>query len=537
MRKFSAFICTLLLLLGACISPLHAADAKTDAEALFESITEAQMRLHGVNSAEELAASYAGSAGTGAEWFIFALAQSGTLERTAFDPYSSALVGYLESNRVSAVSSRLKMALCLAATGSTDGYISYALSCVRSDSGIMAHIFALHLVTAGYTCPEFDADGLVDLILRAKGADGWSVRPSFTEVDTTAMAIQALAPYVRTRDDVAAAVGAALDYLSSAQLESGVYSYYGTENPESAAQVAVALCSLGLDPLSDTRFIKNGSTLLDGICGFVSDGSVSHEKGGAYSAVATAQAAYACLAVMRQRDGEAPLYSLDLARPDGVQADGDRYADVTGTGDNATEDSDATGKGAGDETVTAIRAIASGAILLTLGAYLVYLVRGKRLRLKRVLPLCVIAAILAAVIWTVDLKTPDGYYSDPGNKGTPVGTVTVSISVDPSLELDSERERVILDTTEVEIFEGDTVYTVLIEVCRRNRIQIENDGVSGSAYISGIDDLYEFDASPLSGWLYYVNGKTHRMPCDGYELSDGDAVEWIYGEGLTDSES
>ena len=39
----------------------------------------------------------------------------------------------------------------------------------------------------------------------------------------------------------------------------------GTESSESCAQVLTALCSLGIDPQSDSRFIKNGNTVLDNL--------------------------------------------------------------------------------------------------------------------------------------------------------------------------------------------------------------------------------------------------------------------------------
>lgn len=527
MRKIISVFCTLLLVFGLLLLPIRANDGASPS---FNSIIGAQMRLHGVDTAEELAKAYAESAGTGAEWFILALAQSGTLEREAFEPYSSALVKYLEGSRVSAVSSRLKMALCLAASGSTDAYINYALSCVKSDSGIMAHVFALHLVTAGYTCPEFDADALVDLILGARVGDGWSVRPPSTEVDTTAMALQALAPYVNARQDVKDAVEGSLGFLSSVQLASGVYTSYGTENPESAAQVVIALCDLGLDPLTDQRFIKNGVTLLDGIGSFMKDGTVCHEREGEYSAVATAQAAHAFLSVTRQKDGKGSLFSLDLARPELADTDTDRYTAVTEQTDTDTTVPD--GSGTGVETVTRARIIITAAALLIVIVYAVILLAGKRFSIRKLLPLCIASAALVALVWMLDLKTPEDYYSDTQQKGETVGYVTVSIKVDPTLDLD--RDEIILDVTSVPIADGDTVYTVLVEVCRQNRIQLENNGAVGSAYISGIDDLYEFDASPLSGWLYYVNGKTHRKSCDNYELADGDVIEWVYGNGAQD---
>lgn len=46
---------------------------------------------------------------------------------------------------------------------------------------------------------------------------------------------------------------------------------------ESTDQVTVALCCLGIDPLTDERFIKNGNTLLDGILRYrMDDGGFIH---------------------------------------------------------------------------------------------------------------------------------------------------------------------------------------------------------------------------------------------------------------------
>lgn len=70
------------------------------------------------------------------------------------------------------------------------------------------------------------------------------------------------------------AVDAALTVLSALQLDTGDFISWGTQNVESTCQVAVALCSLGIDPASDSRFIKNGNTLIDGIMRY------RHESGG-----------------------------------------------------------------------------------------------------------------------------------------------------------------------------------------------------------------------------------------------------------------
>jgi acetyltransferase-like isoleucine patch superfamily enzyme len=76
------------------------------------------------------------------------------------------------------------------------------------------------------------------------------------------MTLQALAPYAG-EPEAGEAVERALEFLSFRQQDDGGYASFGTKNPESAAQVLVALSSLGIDCTEDARFIKNGCTILD----------------------------------------------------------------------------------------------------------------------------------------------------------------------------------------------------------------------------------------------------------------------------------
>ena len=47
-------------------------------------------------------------------------------------------------------------------------------------------------------------------------------------------------------------------------------------------------------------------------------------------------------------------------------------------------------------------------------------------------------------------------------------------------------------------------------------------------YVSGINNLYEFDCGKDSGWMYCVNGWYPNYGCSKYTLEDGDTVEWRY---------
>ena len=62
---------------------------------------------------------------------------------------------------------------------------------------------------------------------------------------------------------------------------------------------------------------------------------------------------------------------------------------------------------------------------------------------------------------------------------------------------------VILSQKQVEINDGDTVFDVLLRETRKQRIHMDfvESPVYGSAYIKGINNIYEFDAGELSGWM------------------------------------
>lgn len=89
---------------------------------------------------------------------------------------------------------------------------------------------------------------------------------------------------------------------------------------------------------------------------------------------------------------------------------------------------------------------------------------------------------------------------------------------------------IILGSTEVEINEGDSVFSVLQRVTREKRIHMEftDTPIYNSAYIEGIANLYEFDCGELSGWVYKVNGEAPRRGASTYILSGGENIEWVY---------
>ncbi len=89
---------------------------------------------------------------------------------------------------------------------------------------------------------------------------------------------------------------------------------------------------------------------------------------------------------------------------------------------------------------------------------------------------------------------------------------------------------VILPATTVEFKDGESVFDVLKRVCDAENIQLEysySPGYSNN-YIEGINNLYEFDCGPLSGWTYKVNGWFPNYGCSGYKLKGSETIVWEY---------
>ncbi len=89
---------------------------------------------------------------------------------------------------------------------------------------------------------------------------------------------------------------------------------------------------------------------------------------------------------------------------------------------------------------------------------------------------------------------------------------------------------VILAPTTVTFYEGESVFDALQRVCKEKGIHLESSitPMYNSAYIDGINNLYEFDCGSLSGWAYRVNGWYPNYSCSRYVLTKGDVVEFRY---------
>lgn len=89
---------------------------------------------------------------------------------------------------------------------------------------------------------------------------------------------------------------------------------------------------------------------------------------------------------------------------------------------------------------------------------------------------------------------------------------------------------IIISKEKVDFYSGQSVYDVLKNETKKRKIHMESTftPLYNSAYINGINNIYEFDCGELSGWLYRVNGKFPNYGCSKYILKNGDVIEFLY---------
>ena len=90
--------------------------------------------------------------------------------------------------------------------------------------------------------------------------------------------------------------------------------------------------------------------------------------------------------------------------------------------------------------------------------------------------------------------------------------------------LSEVKQKIILEAEEFVLYEGDSVYDVLVRAAKDKKIRLDLRG----SYVSGIEDYYELQYGSLSGWIYHVNGKEAKYGCAEYYPSDGDEILWLY---------
>ena len=267
----------------------------------------------------------------GGEWLTIGLARSG---RTVPEGYYDNAVAYVKAeintttNRLdrnkSTDNARLILALTAIGKDVTDvggfdllaGLDDMKYVKRQGTNGPVWTLIALD--SHGYTpAGSVTRDALVETILSLqKDSGAWYINSTSTtdDVDMTAMAIQALAPYYKTNEAVKAAVDKALTWLSTMQKSDGSFAEMAgvASSSESTAQVLVALCALGIDPTADARFAKNSFHVVDGLLTFYTGEAFKHQLADAtVDQMGTEQSYYALAAYMRLTGGRSFLYDMN----------------------------------------------------------------------------------------------------------------------------------------------------------------------------------------------------------------------------------
>ena len=182
-------------------------------------------------------------------------------------------------------------------------------------TGVMGAIYALLAVNAkDLTFPTGGTNSeqrMIEAILNKQTADGGfnlTTAGGKGDVDITAMALQALAPYSND-ETVAPAIAKAQQFIKGKKLADGAFpDYFGNPTSESASQVVTMLGEYGINPQTDSEF----SDVLTSLLTYrATDGGFKHvmmEKGA--NGMATSQANYALAAMKRVNDNKTSLYDM-----------------------------------------------------------------------------------------------------------------------------------------------------------------------------------------------------------------------------------
>ncbi|MFF2878051.1 Ig-like domain-containing protein [Gottfriedia sp. NPDC057991] len=141
-------------------------------------------------------------------------------------------------------------------------------------------------------------------------AGGFALYGTTPDPDITSMALQALAPY-QSMPEVDGAINRALTAISNLQNSDGGFTAWGSTSSESIAQVIVGLTAVGVNPATDSRFVKQNGNLVTALLRFYVDGGgFKHVLEGSADGMATDQGTYALVSYDRFLKGENSLYKM-----------------------------------------------------------------------------------------------------------------------------------------------------------------------------------------------------------------------------------
>ena len=504
-KNFLSLLLTLLLLLPGSALPAYAEGA--DFGVYTEAFLDMKRASVGAVSYQDMVTNFfSKDPGNGEEWYVMTLAQ--TRDDINYAVYRKALGEYIQNNEIPGATQRQKVALTFISVGGDKEIIKDVVDETVGKLGTMSYVYGLHLLNNGAPSALYTAEDLVDAILDMQKAEGgWAIMGDYADVDTSAMTIQALAPFYDKDPRVRTAVDRAFSLLGQKQLDDGSYFSFGSPNPEGTAQILLALACIGQDGAKDERFIKNGNTLVDGILLFkTEEGTFSHTMGDPADKTTTGQVMYCSAGYTMMKNGEGSLFVFDDLR----EAETDDSIDLHKND----------GKKISIKTVLYI----ATAVIAVIWTALLLLKRQKKL--NAYLSVVLVCAAAVFLIHTINIEKPDDYYS--GDYEITGETIECDLAIYCNTVAGKKdfipEDGIILERTTITVGKGMTALQQLAIAARNNKIQLDLK----SDYVAGIGYIYEKDFGDVSGWMYRVNGEYASVNAVNYTLQEGDFVEWLY---------
>ena len=288
------------------------ADGMTDAKNFWKSKSAAEM------------------ASFGNEWYFFSLSRAGiSIDSKAVEDYLTSVARAYTTDLASDNANKTKPTtiartmLAVGALGKDPANVGGAnllamlYNSDKINEGGNEAMWALIALDSGkYEVPEgakWNREKLVNEILEYQSQDekgfSWSDKGAKADIDGTAMAIQALAPYYNSNEKVKTAVDEALVYLQDKMNSNCQFG-----DSEKASQVIISLAALGKDPL-DTKngFVKSvARNLATGLDTYRIEGKGFKHMltDSTPNAMATQQALLALESCRRLKAREASIYDI-----------------------------------------------------------------------------------------------------------------------------------------------------------------------------------------------------------------------------------
>ena len=446
---------------------------------------------------------------TGGEWTILSLARGGYASTAYYDGYYSRilaeLAGKTEKLDPSKSTENARLIVALTAigidasdVGGLDLTAPFADTAWLGIQGINGPIWALISLDAKpYQTSGNLRQDLIDYILDNMTGSGWALSGTAPDVDMTAMALQALAPY-KDQPQVSAAISQALAWLNTRTVG----------DVEGNAQVIVALSALGIDAQS---YVEDLLTYYDAASG-------GFRREGIVNLMATEQAAYALVAYDRFINGENALYDMSDATK--LVTD-----DVSPAVADKTELLDA---------IASAPVSKGNCTDASWNALVAALGRAMDVRDNED------AAQSEVDVAAFDLRTAiSTLVANPGGGGgTPQpqqARARISVT-DPNAK--AGQTTTFFASQWIDISDNETAFSLLQKTGLD--LRYSNHSVWAGVYVeaikSPVSGLFfgEFDDGETSGWMYRVNGEFPDYSSSLFEIRDGDRVEWLYTRNLGD---